>query len=237
MDIKQVFPTSPISGASHSEQQSLLAAIITSPDEDTPRSMYADFLLDSSDMLDRKLGEYIKLSLELHQHKQLTQPRKDNNLKGIEYRNDGYQATNSYSWYRRGIELREQINEGWVVVKTHPSLLPYHYTDITEYPYAKRLEFEVDRGFISSITCTASQFLSICDKLVWHPSMVDEVKKYMRNGKVKLLSSVARPCPLTAHPVREIEITDIQNRSSEEYNIDLWLRKLAPNYGIEFTIV
>lgn len=233
MDIKQLFPTNPISGATMTEQQALLASVITSPDDDTPRSMYADFLQDSDDTLDRKLGEYIKLSLELANHKKLMAPRKDEKIKNIEYRNDWYDHPKSYDWYQRGIELQEQINELWKVVNFHTLYDSYTTRDL--------VAFEVDRGFINSITCTASQFLSVCDKLIWHPSMVDTYAKkgkHIKKGQLVYamdLDIVPRPCPLSAHPVREVEITNVPSVMTHLSKIHKWAIEFAPLYSIKFT--
>ncbi len=259
MDIKQVFPTPSISGATMTEQQSLLAAIITNPDEDSPRSMYADYLQDSNDILDRKLGEYIKLSLELHTHKRTALVQKSDSIKEPEYNSDRGNQVDSYTWYRRGIELQTQINMTWQGISRLHSIYSLYFNEMG----TNRFEFEVDRGFITSITCTASQFLSVCDKLIWHPSRVDECPECdgkgetrfcdaagdmddepcrmcggnLRGGYNKGTGKVVRPCPLTAHPVREIDITPIHDiQGWEVRELEKWTQR-AKEYGIEFTIV
>lgn len=294
MDIKRVYPTTS-SGANMTEQQALLASVITSPDDDTPRLVYADFLQDqpthtnctvcrgtgillmggrgNGDTFtpsyktkcsycdgdgkvpspDRKLGEYIKLSLELYIHKKLMTPRKDEKIKEIEYRNDMQHIfPDSYKWYQRGIELREQINTIWLQAREHIS-----FSFLLEKKYANAFSpFEVDRGFINSITCTASQFLSVCDKLIWHPSIIDKCENCKGNGFIAYHSEgeclecghsgvigtgrIARPCPFTAHPVREVGITDPLTTYSRfgdfkrPHDKDFWVSDKWK--GIKFTL-
>lgn len=244
MDIKQLFPTNPTSGATMTEQQALLASIITSPDDDTPRSMYADFLQDSDTLLDRKLGGYIKISLELSNHKLIACVYKDDKLKEPNYDGEGNKV-DSYKWYQRGIELNNQKTILWNYL-IEKNWLGYLWQSVSSW--------KEDRGFISSITCTASQLLSVCDKLIWHPSM--ETTCPVCGGHVQYLPAgrdyggpvspfetcyqctkgkVARPCPLTAHPVREVEITDIPHVMRELSTIHKWATKYGPLYGIKFT--
>lgn len=227
--------------------RALLATIISQPDEDTPRLQYADVLMDSDDVLDRALGEYIKLSIELCNHKKLVKPRIDTSLTHIDFtaRYDGYVGVDSYDWYRKGIELRERANHLWKTVQ---------FMDVfVDYSLINQVEFEVTRGFISSITCTASQFLSICDKLIWHESMMDECRNCQGYGNLlgcagdkynpectfcDAKGKVSRNCPLTAHPVREIEITtDIDRKFPQfkrEYGQGYWTTDKWPN--IQFNL-
>lgn len=207
--------------------RALLATIISQADEDTPRLQYADVLMDSDDVLDRALGEYIKLSIELCNHKKLVKPRIDTSLKKIDFnRDDGYKGVDSYDWYRKGIDLSERSNTIWKQVRWHEFYNNYYVQN-------KEFSFEVSRGFISSITCTATQFLAVCDKLVWHESMV-------HTSKVKQLSPYTGrwwECPLTAHPVREIEIVDsgmLDNVSATRMN--QWEDR-CKKYGINLTEV
>lgn len=209
--------------------QLLLAAIIMNPDDDVPRLMYADELFESENRLDRALGKYIKLSIELANHKK---PGLRDNIGEL---------------YRKGIELNDTVNKLWGNCHLHPSMVNYIGQTANKYSSLEmRLELEVGRGFISSITCTATQFLSICDKLIWHESMEDEIhldqsgnispKKAPGSYKYKKETYILvepRPCPPTAHPVREVKITDSSRVSDSK--IFEW-EKLAEKYGIEFDI-
>lgn len=210
--------------------QPLLAAIITNPDDDVPRLMYADELMGSDDVLDRSLGEYIKLSVELANHKKPGLP----------------QTTSLGEAYKKGIELADKVHNLWGNCHLHPNIVSYVGQTANKYNSAEmRLEFEIDRGFIHSITCTATQFLSISDKLIWHESMEDKCPQECVDGwhensgssgdwKCKACNNgkIARRCPLTAHPVREVEITDC--RSYVEKMLP-WQSNLC-KYGIKLTI-
>lgn len=211
------------------EQQSLLAAVISNPDEDLPRLMYADYLQDSDNELDRALGKYIKLSLELSTHRKLIKPRVDVAAKGVQLRNDGYHGIDSYKWYQRGIELDKEIKYLEAnSVQHHPSWkFTYSYLHFT-------ITFGFDRGFISSISCTATQFLEVEDKLIWHESMVDKCKDGMK--WIACHTKIPIPCPLTAHPIKEIEITDYHIGGEHTVGIREWREELAPKYGIKFII-
>ena len=237
------------------DQQALLAGVIQYPDEDTPRCMYADWLMESGNSLDNKLGEYIKLSLELHHHKNKAKPRVDNTLKEIQYSNDYQWDFHAYEWYERGIELNRGMNESWLIAREHISYKYYLDRKPTHF-----IPFEVNRGFISSTTCTASQFLSVCDKLIWHPSMVEECPnpnawflsgKHVvgDNGKKHSAASravtchmcngyrvIPRPCPLTAHPIREVHIVEPNYSSIAGSPIRVWQMEKAQDYDIKFTI-
>lgn len=216
--------------------QSLLAAILANPDEDTPRLMYADELQSTGDFLDRALGEYIKLSIELANHKK-----------------PGLPNTTLREAYRKGIDLRDKATQLWDNgVIGHPNL---------RYLWSSVSNWREYRGFICSITCTASQFLSISDKLIWHESMqcdgcyiggatslpdgytvkienqvwgsYSRTEEYPKQPLCRLCrGSRKRHCPLTAHPVREIEITEV---IGQEQGIMI-RRWVDMPYGIDFTV-
>lgn len=194
--------------------QPLLTAIITNPDDDVPRLMYADELMESDSSLDRALGEYIKLGIDI------TIGNFKNNPNYLEL-------------FQHCGRLRKKMAGMWPIVSQHPIYQPYdvlglHYNSIFDI-------VGVERGFIRSITCTASQFLSICDKLIWHESMVDKLDAFdMRKKRdTEWYVEKPRPCPLTAHPVRGIEITD--SRRVIDSKLFEW-EKLAEKYDIEFNI-
>lgn len=268
----------------------LLSGIISNPNEDVPRLMYADALVEQEskyimcprckgngvtytqseygdeyqehmcslcdnnkqvlDTSDTKLSEFIKLSIELANHKKKVKPRIDFNIKSIEVRNDGYEGIDSYKWYREGIILRELHDKMKGDVWTHPN-----YTYLVIYPIPHdSVKLELERGFISSITCTTSQFLSIKDRLIWHGSMTNVCtwcggySTYLPAGRdyggpvspfVTCINcnngKVQRPCPLTAHPVREIDITGYHSGGHYTPEMREWLTDLGPKYGIEIT--
>jgi len=167
-------------------------------------------------------------------------PRVDVAIKNVEFRDDGYKGIDPYEWYREGINLRNRINE----YKLWEQVIDYDSYKLL-LDKIPPINLGMDRGFVSSVSCTASQFLSICDKLVWHESMTDEclgckdcdTEWYYAEFPTKCMNKVARPCPLTAHPVREIEIVNAGVHSRNDLELlDRWIRELAPKYGIEFTI-
>lgn len=224
-------------------QQELLAAVISNPDVDIPRLMYADYLQDSDNKLDRLLGQYIKLSIDLSTHKKLIKPRVDVAAKSATFVGDGYRGVDSYQWYRRGIELDKEVARLYKVdIQYHPyHFRLYHF----KLYHGDVFGFELDRGFISSVICTANQFLSICDKLIWHESMVDKTElPDPASGRTtgEWYREESRPCPLTAHPVRKVKITNAHMTLPSTGSrlvlskIADWV-KLAPQYGIEILVI
>jgi hypothetical protein len=200
--------------------------------------MYADELLESGCPINATFAEYIKLSIKFDTHKKLLQPRKDGKLTGVVVESDGPRV-DTMKWYQEGMELNGQLIELNKKVFEHPSFgIPF---------YECLQPLVLERGFIKSITCTASNFLKICDQLIWHESMTDEksIKIYDKDEWGPSEWEVVkeqRPCPMTAHPVQEITITDaphithpIMGRLVLSQIID-WKEK-ANKYGIEFTIV
>ena len=136
--------------------RSLIAGIISNPDEDTPRLMYADELLESGCPLDAKLSEYIKLSIELSNHRSMGRAKREGE----------YEAPIRHGkFYEIGQKLVDRLDKMVGDVRKHPQWLPYQGIGLTG----------IACGFIRSIECTATKFLSICDKLIWHESMTDDV--------------------------------------------------------------
>lgn len=245
MDIKQVYPTQS-EMVSMTEQQQLLAAIITNRDEDTPRLMYCDWLDESGCTQNTALAGYIRKSIELHNHKRLGTFVKDDIGTVVQMKDNGYKL-DSYKWYTKGIELSKEESELWKLVQETPYYFPFTRLK-------PDIVFETERGFIDSITCTATQFLSVCDKLVWHPSMKD-TRRTVCTGCSRCVKGkrwvdwlgiwdncnevfdelIPRPCPLTAHPIREIFITGvIYERDTPK--LEKWINEYAPSYDINMEV-
>lgn len=207
--------------------QSLLAGVISNPDEDTPRLMYADELLETGNLFDASLAEYINLSIELSNHRKMGRAKREG---------ESEPPIRHGEYYKKGQKLVEELNRKWnhSDVSLHPTIYLYHTKK-------NNLHFEMERGFIKSITCTASEFLSICNKLIWHESMEDDVylpdpASGRTTGEWISGEKVTRRCPLTAHPVREVRLTNYPHIINIDYKKVMEWLKLAPNYNLKITV-
>jgi uncharacterized protein (TIGR02996 family) len=179
-------------------------------DEDVPRLMYADYLLDSDSEVDKMYGEFIKVSIELSNHNKLTQPRKDNKLVGVVVDN-GMSILDTMKWYHISVELLEKQDE--ILHKLQSLNIPNNI-----YGYIPQSRVSFSRGFVEKIQVDCSKFFNVIPKIVWHPSM-------------------GIPCPITAHPIKYIIVR--RNGTNRRAN-DISIRpiiKIKSKYNIDIKFI
>lgn len=207
-------------GSRVNEQSAFLAAIISAPDDDTPRLVYADWLQEHGD--DAR-AEFIRLQCEKA-------------ARGWGRRLNGRRPVAE-------LRLREQeLLAGPRLETFEHEVNWFHSGNGTD---TWRILFRPGwaRGFVEEVTCTAADWLAHADAIHWHPEQkvnvpltYEERQSYackvcgnspdedgwIEHGKgcytqgedgggtsrVELpAQTVPRPCPATAHPVRKVRLT------------------------------
>lgn len=94
--------------------------------------------------------------------------------------------------------------------------------------------FKFSRGFVSSVTCTATDWLAHADALLWHPEQTVPCEKCggkWRSPEIdvevvdrscpgcKGKGTVPRPCPPTAQPITRVVLTDLTD-DPDQFCID-----------------
>lgn len=142
-----------------------MEAILTTPEDDTPRMILADYLEERDD----PRGEFIRVQCELAKH---YSPVHNENNRGDK---------RWESWVQRERQLLDgKSDDCWhrVLWTGVPGLLNIH---------ANCRGYEFTRGFVSSITWDAANFLKYADDLYWHPDQ-------------------ERPRPDGAQPIEEVTL-------------------------------
>lgn len=208
------------------EQECLLRAILTDPDDDTVRLVYADWLQENGQ---EERGEFIRAEVEWARIKAEEEPdcwavaqgeftcfdpdcpwkvwddARDQLRKRVEvlFNDIGYSLRDVHPW------LRHTIHSNTYHTRTDNCCL-------------------YQRGFIDSLTCTSSDWLRHCDYLYWHPEQKKVCegcrggKGYWDDGGYKYQpawwvdcpgcegkGTVQRPLPITANPIRTVTLTTI----------------------------
>lgn len=101
------------------------------------------------------------------------------------------------------------------------------------------------RGFLESVTCTAADWLAHADAVHWHPSQTVACPECKGGKGIGHFSGIdygpcptcsregiiSRPCPPTAHPVREVTLTTFpetyQSKESGDPIVGRWLHRLT----------
>lgn len=185
----------------------LLRAVITDPDDDTVRLVYAD-----------ALDELPTKSVTCPSCNGTLWVDADYDMRTNCKRCDGTGTVTDTSNRDRAYIIRAHVNE--------PDRL--YVPSLIGYPDGIRYGFE--RGFVASISCTAEQLLAHADELIWHPSQkikapkcevcggVEEDERgrwkdkhghdyWIRCGHCKGKSTLPRPCPDTAQPISRVVLT------------------------------
>jgi uncharacterized protein (TIGR02996 family) len=183
------------------ERDGFLRAICTTPDDDTPRLVYADWLDEHGE---HERAEFIRVQFKLLEVPECTRPNKYGKItcrcpecvlviRWMEllgpHTTPGEYGRNDWEWFAKGLT--------WAA--------PYICT----------------RGFVSEVTCTAADWLAHADRIAWHPEQTVECpKKYGWNTRFppsvnphlmcatcEGTGRVHRPCPPTAQPITVVTLT------------------------------
>lgn len=220
------------------EEQSLLAAILAAPDEDTPRLAYADWLGENGR---HDLAEFIRVQCELERsdrrdvnllrQRRLDERRRDmwqlgTRLVGdpVRWRGKPWdevgEAVERIDYLiGRERELLNKYGREWVPI------LPENF----ESPIGGdgRWPYEFRRGFVHSVVCSAADWLSHAEAIVWSPTAecgacrgtgwkvwykCHAMGKDEHHSTCSTCSGTGRvpaPDPPTTHqPVKEVTFTD-----------------------------
>lgn len=142
------------------EQSQLLAAIISAPDESTPRLVYADWLDENNGPVGH--AELIRLQCDALQRIPLCMHRKA--VKGCD---------------RCRVKSRELA---CLTAATRVG-------GVRRLPWGTVSRRAVQRGFVHRVRVLTQDFAAAVDQVIWHPGQ-------------------NRPCPITAQPIREVELTN-----------------------------
>lgn len=210
------------------DRETLMAAILDDPGNDTPRLAFADHC---EEIGDKDRCEHIRIQIELA--KRCT-PRQLENLDCIDMYIDP-QDEDRQEWkrgilplYRRADELREGVVGRGDVEKWFPGWGGWKIcTNVVAGTMLSTKAAFVSRGFISAITrCSWEDFLGHERAALWSPGMTDECPKCegtgeysatgreMDAGRCRKCKSgrISRPFHAAAQPLVEVRLTDIPVR-------------------------
>ncbi len=201
--------------ATSSDLTLLLREIVTHPEDDTVRLAYADLVQEQGD---DERAEFIRVQVELSRiPNPPPEPERgeypDSTLSKLEAL-QGWRR----QWSPRYYEFRERERRlrGIDTAIAWPSNV-YDWF-IASLP--RGLEVAISRGFISSLTATAEDFLACCDSLIWHPEQTIPCPLQCVNGWHENSGSsgdwkckgcerglVSRTFPDTAQPITDVTLT------------------------------
>lgn len=215
-----------------SDELGFLSAICGQPGDDTARLVYADWLQDHGH--DQR-AEFIRVQVELARLLEAQPDREEKSIGGGPKFSCPECRALPVNVYCRLHELEQREEElleesdtadgnwiQWLPVSI-PLVLQSH-------PYAAiNMRARFARGFVSEVTCTATDWLRHADAVFWHPSQTVECPT-CREPRVRDQFGIAmafdpvagfydtcrscrgtgvapRPCPATAQPVRAVALT------------------------------
>jgi uncharacterized protein (TIGR02996 family) len=213
----------------------LLAAILANPEEDTPRLMYADALQERGD---EARAEFIRVQCEIARLG-LPDPRECDRCHSASIRTTRMRARNWDGWEYCLLHARERellpVNgrsarawfdgpwwgDGLCNVCPDQSVTIIDPATGARYDPPPRMRYQFFRGFVSSLTCTAADWLAHADKLHWHPSQTVPCPECKGGKGVGHFSGIdygpcptcgreghiSRPCPETAQPLTAVTLT------------------------------
>ena len=222
----------------------LLAAIIAAPDEDTPRLAFADFL----DENDRPAwAEFVRLQIELAKHVYLHGVDASKHARKLVAMGEPMYAPHAARYERLG-DMQRREKELW------PHLGVRLPAPGGRWLIPELAQFR--RGFVESVTYTASDWLAVADLLHWHPTAAVECghcvgrrpgdpDAHKMNHPCRVCwgkCEFPRPCPATAQPLAKVTLTTMPGvetirRATTLYrgdNMSTILPRIWP--GVEFVL-
>jgi uncharacterized protein (TIGR02996 family) len=174
----------------------LLRAVIASPDEDTPRLVYADWLQENGQ---DERAEFIRVQCELSQPSELI--GREYALKRREWEILGRDWSNADTWFCGDIFKLSNISDG-PQLHVRPADAPenaaremrLHTARGFAHYAARDMRLHTARGFVHSVTCNAADWLKHADAI------------------------------LSKHPVREVTLTGEGDYLSAEDSAEVFRR-------------
>lgn len=210
------------------ERDALLAAILSSPVDDTPRLIYADWLEERGEV---ERAEFIRVQVKLsvptgHCYAECRQ-----RLYGCPY-------------CHRDDELRRRERELWHQLPTWKEFVPWALgiatetdaTQFTIYPNgAPSFLAIVSRGFIVSVTLDWQTWLRHHERLFWSPRQTVECPDL--DGSVSAKCStcdgtgrIPRPFVPTAQPIETVRLTSAARILSRTAGSVNWDNSIRPEH-------
>lgn len=179
----------------------LLAAVIADPEEDTVRLAFADAIEEAGQA---ERAEFIR-----------------NDVKGFTPEHPEYVEGRGWkmTWPQK---LHAFAFPGFRAIGWDKDYVCYTHNDGTK--SVKRVDVKFDRGFVCEVRCTAEDWLRHADAIFWHPSQTvacgvcqghgivywpapEGVAIQVECARCDGTGRIPRPCPPTAHPIREVTLT------------------------------
>ncbi len=203
--------------ATASDLTLLLRSICLDPADDTVRLAYADAVQEQGD---EERAEFVRVQVEQSRiSSPPPEPERGENPDATLLKLEALQAWRR-QWSPRFYELRKR--EGELRGDCEPGEWPanIHKWFIANLPGG--LEVAISRGFISSLTASAEDFLACCDSLIWHPEQTVPCPLQCVNGWYENSGSsgdwkckacerglVSREFPPTAQPITDVTFTTV----------------------------
>lgn len=181
------------------ELNAILTEIITNPDEDTHRLVYADRLDERGEPGDGERAEFIRVQCELFN-------------RGSECNSTGH-ACECCAGLKKRERFWLETNRKELQSKWDRSVIGLLRQGPMETPFP---ELYLSRGFVSHITCSSADWLKHADNLHWNSGQTVECPTecptcggFWANWKCGpcYRGRIPRPCPPTAQPLTEVTLT------------------------------
>lgn len=208
------------------DDSGLLAAILSRPDDDAPRLIYADWLDDhseeGSEAKDR--AAFIRVQVELAKPEPTCEAPASPGLVPCPEWNAQHPSRDNWC---KPCAARRDLREQQAILLTSsgrpwtravvPSADRYYWPNVHDGMTGATIGrdailFVWRRGFIESLTANAAHWLTHADAIYWHPDQ--KVHVIDSHGKPAYYH---RPMPATAHPVREVRLTTLPMLEHEGY--------------------
>ncbi len=226
----------------------IMMAICTEPADDTVRLAYADAYDEAHERATER-AEFIRVQVELSKTPKMIPPGQLVWSKGGVIIGKTIYEVENPKWKK--LAKRDQ----YLLEETHESKLCYNHTAwagevaTLVLPFNAAKVYRFTRGFVSSVTCTAADWLKNADTIYWHPNKRVKCDDCDGRGEVRFCDAagdmddepcvacggnlrggynrgkgwVHAPFVATAQPITEVTITDFVRRdSSGRSNGNLW---------------
>jgi uncharacterized protein (TIGR02996 family) len=190
------------------EQQQLLAAIMSDKGDDTVRLVYADWLQEHGQ---EERAEFIRVQCELERHTKYIHGIKCHDIPVLEL-------------LRRERELWVNYGLGWLSPTT---LIRYDSLD----PEVHDLVWK--RGFVEKVTITAEDFITHADEIYWHPKQRIIYYDDTVQRECPLTAQPLTKVVLTTVPDVNLTIYNTPHEAEDERYVHL--RAAATLGGMRFT--
>lgn len=227
----------------------LLRAVITNPDEDTPRLMYADAIQERAAPGDAEYAEFIRVQVAMARCADDPECTAEGLMEcGCSDPECPWLVKENLKERERSLWNLQTKGGAWVINLDVGVATAHHYLTTDAFAsappnpsHSPRMNWS--RGFVSEVIATAADWLAIADALIWHPSQTVKCPvKGCDNGTIgrprpgdiggqwlgrmcdrcEGSGTIPRECPDTAQPIRKVTFTTEPRETGHLNAFALW---------------